>query len=294
MSADALLIADAWRFVHSAIVDSDLRTGAAERYVGLWARFERFAVRSRGITLMRDIDRQLIEAFVGAHTLNNRVPAPSTMRTRRAALRYLFFKVELFGFDVDVRVVNVPVPQPEPSGPRWLTAAESERCRWAATGTVVATRYPLILGFAESGVATGEIGWIRGREVDLAAGTVAVPATLKGFARTIPLTDWAVEQLQLADRRGLLHPDGFVAVERDSSHDVRRTSVTAVLTEILERGGLRGQPGIEPRSFAATAGRRILQNSARIDFVALALGLDSLDRAAVLIGFDWRAARAAT
>ena len=164
---------------------------------------------------------------------------------------------------------------------------ESERCRWAATGTVVATRYPLILAFAESGVATGEIGWIRGRDVDLDSGSVNVAATLKGFARTVSLTDWAAGQIRLADRRGLLDPDGFVAVDRDSSHDVRRTSVTAVLTEILERAGLRGQPGVEPRSFAATAGRRLFDDTGRIDRVALVLGLNSLDRAAALIGFDW-------
>ena len=53
--------------------------------------------------------------------------------------------------------------------------------------------------------------------------------------------------------------------------------------------GLAGEPDVRPMSVAAWAGSRVFRERGRIDAVAHALGMRSLDRAAALIGWDWQA-----
>ena len=61
------------------------------------------------------------------------------------------------------------------------------------------------------------------------------------------------------------------------------------LRETLVRAGLSGEPDVGPGSLAAWAGRRVMRETGRIEAVAVALGVRSLDRAALIIGWDWRA-----
>jgi hypothetical protein len=60
------------------------------------------------------------------------------------------------------------------------------------------------------------------------------------------------------------------------------------LMSILRRAGLHDEPGVKPRSVTAWAGKQIFNQRGRIDDVAVRLGMRSLDRAARLIGWDWR------
>ena|GEM_PF-7026378 len=53
-------------------------------------------------------------------------------------------------------------------------------------------------------------------------------------------------------------------------------------------GGLTKEPDVRPHSVVAWAGRRVLSETSHIEAVAKALGARSLDRAASLIGWDWR------
>jgi hypothetical protein len=61
----------------------------------------------------------------------------------------------------------------------------------------------------------------------------------------------------------------------------------ATLSTVLARAGLGDEPDVRPVSITAWAGHRILTETVRIDDVARALGMPSLDRAARLIGWDW-------
>jgi hypothetical protein len=58
----------------------------------------------------------------------------------------------------------------------------------------------------------------------------------------------------------------------------------------LKAAGLHDEPDVRTRSVTGWAGARALRDGATIDEVARMLGMQSLDRTAELIGFDWRAA----
>ncbi len=68
-------------------------------------------------------------------------------------------------------------------------------------------------------------------------------------------------------------------------------SGSLALLDVLVRAGLPEDPAIRPSSVAAWAGRKLLDETGRIDIVAERLGLRSLDRTADFIGWDWRTER---
>jgi hypothetical protein len=68
----------------------------------------------------------------------------------------------------------------------------------------------------------------------------------------------------------------------------RRAAWCGAIYEVLVLGGLAGEPAIHPSSLAAWAARKVFLRTGRIDDVARALGVRSLDRAAAVVGWDWR------
>ncbi len=78
-----------------------------------------------------------------------------------------------------------------------------------------------------------------------------------------------------------------------SSLGSRYSAASATLSGILRRAGVNG-PDVRPLSVAGWAGRRVWLETGRIELAAAALGMRSLDRAARLIGWDWRSSGAGT
>ena len=66
-----------------------------------------------------------------------------------------------------------------------------------------------------------------------------------------------------------------------------QVAAATVLQEVLVRAGLAQEPDVRASSVAAWAGRRVLEDTGRIDLAARALGVRSLDRAARILGWDW-------
>jgi integrase/recombinase XerC len=64
----------------------------------------------------------------------------------------------------------------------------------------------------------------------------------------------------------------------------------SVVSQVLTRAGLERSLGVRPASVAAWVGRRIFDETGRIDLVAARCGARSLDAAARLIGWDWQPA----
>ena len=67
---------------------------------------------------------------------------------------------------------------------------------------------------------------------------------------------------------------------------VRCRSCVAI-GDVLTRAGLASEPDVRPASVAAWRGRCLLAETGRIDLVAEALGMGSLDRTARFIAWDW-------
>ena len=281
-----MTLEDARLFVLSGGHVKGLAVGTRQRYVEQWERFELFASRSHfAVATVGAVDRPLVEAFVNARLPSGSPPTPSTTRVRLSALRCLFRSLRDLGVldgdpTTDIRLLSRAASQARP-----LTDVEVDRCRWASTATLVASRYPIIWALAEAGASTGEIGSVRRSDLDLGQGDVEVSGGRKESPRLVRLTAWGQEAVAAAaeDREG-----EWLAVNRDSDYDVRRASVTAALREILRRGGC-ADTDVEPRSVTAWAGQRIFaETEGRVEAVARALGLASLDDTAALIGFDWR------
>ena len=282
-----MTLEDARLFVLSGGHVKGLAVGTRQRYVEQWERFELFASRSHFAvaTATGAVDRPLVEAFVNARLPSGSPPTPSTTRVRLSALRCLFRSLRDLGVldgdpTTDIRLAR------EPRAGRTLTDVEVDRCRWASTATLVASRYPIIWALAEAGASTGEIGSVRRSDLDLGQGDVEVSGGRKESPRLVRLTAWGQEAVAAAaeDREG-----EWLAVR--SRLGLRRPSgvgAAAALREILRRGGC-ADTDVEPRSVTAWAGQRIFaETEGRVEAVARALGLASLDDTAALIGFDWR------
>lgn len=69
-----------------------------------------------------------------------------------------------------------------------------------------------------------------------------------------------------------------------------QASISGAVGAILQRAGLHQESDVRPRSVTAWAGQRVFDETGRIEDVARRLGLRSLDRAAALIGWEWRSA----
>jgi len=265
-----------------------LTTLSLERFSGLWGRFQRFAERVCGVVLVAEVDEPVVRDFLGARTSTGGLPSVSTARARLTAVRLLFRalrELRLADSDptLDIRLARRSYPSV-----RALTDKEVEACRWASLATLVATREPAVWALAEAGASTGEIGFVRAADLEPVAGRVWVGGGRKGVARWLPLTEW--EATQLERRAGRVGADTALAYPGGGSYDSRRSSVTAVLTRVLRRAGLGAVEGVQPRSISAWLGRRVLDDTGRIEAVAHRLGLRSLDLAADIIGWDWSAA----
>jgi integrase/recombinase XerC len=259
-----------------------------ERFVALWSRFDGFALKSHGATLVADVDVTVVTAFVQARTSRGHRPSPATSHLRRTALRLLFRVLRSLRLAKTDPTLDLALPSRTSTRARPLTDEEVELCRWASLGTVVATRLPAVWALAESGAAAVEIGSVGIADLDLAAGAVWLGGSPKTRARRAPLTEWGAVQLRRRVR-DLGPSDASQPVVYDghgSPHSQRTTSAEGVRS-VLERAGLTGDPDVRPRSVTAWVGRRVLAETGQIDAVARRLGLRSLDLAADLIDFDW-------
>ena len=117
------------------------------------------------------------------------------------------------------------------------------------------------------------------------------------------------QQLPRGQNRRSAAPDGFSAPTgscnsnggcaqsatcpfRSSIRAVRggesgQSSSSMAICDTLARAGLGDEPDVRPLSVTAWAGVKMFEQTGRIDTVARRLGMRSLDRAALLIGWDW-------
>jgi hypothetical protein len=93
------------------------------------------------------------------------------------------------------------------------------------------------------------------------------------LGRFMRLTRWPSRQVDLNISGGPVHH------ARGHNSGLRR---------ILNRAGLGTDPRVTPASIRAWFGRKIYDTSGDITDAALALGCESLDITANIIGLDWR------
>lgn len=83
-------------------------------------------------------------------------------------------------------------------------------------------------------------------------------------------------------------PDALLVYHGSRDDKVAQISSCIAISDVLRMTGLAKEPDVRPHSVVAWAGRRVLFDTNHIEAVAKALGARSLDRAASLIGWEWR------
>jgi hypothetical protein len=280
----AVTITDARLLAMEQLLARGVLSGASlERVSALLERFEAFAWAFAGALLVSDVTPEIVAAFVRARTSRGQPASASTQRLRRWALDRMFQvwrELRLIGFDP---LLDLHRPARFTRACRPLTDEELERCRWASQATLTATRQPLALALAEVGLWPVEIP-----SAALEAVGERVVARTQGAAntraRTIPLTKWGAAQVRRQFPEGV---SGRPILGGQASPASARTSIAQALRDVMRRAGVRGAD-VSLTSLIGWAGMQTFKRTGRIEDVARVLGLSSLDRAARLIGHDWR------
>ncbi|MGQ0434860.1 MAG: hypothetical protein ACT452_20925 [Microthrixaceae bacterium] len=130
--------------------------------------------------------------------------------------------------------------------------------------------------------------WIVLEDLDLERGRVWIHGTAQTKARWGPLTTWGTNQLT-RDVAGLdSDPEVPIVGGGVPGSALAQSSAVGLISRTLTRVGLADAPGVRASSVAAWAGRKVFDETGRIDLAAARLGMRSLDRTARFIGWDWR------
>ena len=270
-------------------IDGD-RVAAAqwERTSGILDRFGRFAADGCGLADLRQVTAEAAQAFVTAPTSDGAPPSASTMHWRRTALRLLFKAARRNGLADGDPTLDLDLPPRSPLGARPLTDDEVTLCRSAAQWSLGGSRRAAAWALAEATCRSSELPNVTGDDVDLDSGEVWIGGGKATEPRHGQLSDWGLVQVR-ARIAELEAPSLPLVYSGRSPAGAGQVSGASAIVDVLARAGLHQEPDVRPGSVAAWAGRRVLEDTGRIDCAARALGVRSLDRAAAIVAWDWRA-----
>lgn len=210
------------------------------------------------------------------------------MRLRRSALRLLFRTARELGLLEGDPTVDLALPSRTNESARPLTDGEVDECRRVCLHDLASTRLSVAWAFGEATARTSEIPHITLADLDLSGRRVWIHGSSKTEPRWGALTDWGAGQVA-RHLRSLGNVEAATAVAYAGSGNVesRRSFSAQAIRETLQRAGLTGDRYLRPASLTGWVGVGVMRETRRIEAVALALGVRSLDAAARMIGWDW-------
>jgi integrase/recombinase XerC len=259
------------------------------RVVGLIRRFGAFVERAFDITSLEAITASHVAAFTNARTAEG-IPSVATTRLRRWAVR-LFFRVACdLGLTATDPTLDVLLPPRTNRSARPLSTDEVERCRRAALHDLSSTRLSVVWALGEASARTAEIPRIRIADLDMAHAQVRIPGSSQTTPRYGTLTSWGVDQLGRRMREvGRDAPSDVSIAHVGRGNAESRVSFSAQgIRETLVRSGLGDAADVHPMSLTAWCGVQVFEATRRIEAVARALGVRSLDTAAQIIRWEWQ------
>ncbi len=262
-----------------------LADGTFSRFVATADRFVSFCGRGYGITSFDELTPRVVEEFVRA-PVDGRPVSVAGMHSRRTALRTFFRSARQLGLLEGDPSLDVVLPVKSTLLTRPLTDDEVGLCRSCALTSLTQTRQPAAWALAETSARTAEIPHITPSDLDLDSRRVWIPGATRTTPRWGVLSEWGVAQLERR-LRAMRHLDVPVIYSGRRGAESGQSSSSMAICDTLTRAGLGGEPDVRPLSVAAWAGVTIFEQTGRIEAVACRLGVRSLDRAALLIGWDW-------
>ncbi|MFN8018959.1 MAG: hypothetical protein U0P45_12670 [Acidimicrobiales bacterium] len=273
-------------------LEADLRRrwtsdSQVRRILQLGERFEVFCREGFGVSDLEQVDPAMVRAFIGAADPDGHPAGASLQRARRSAVRLLFRSARRIGAAATDPAVDVSLPPLTSMRARPLTDDEVLECRAASAWSLASARRSLTWALAEATCRSGEVPNVRVGDIDLDQGLVTIRGGGRCAPRTARLTEWGRKLLgehlpQAAD------PDVPLVYSGDTARLGGLVSANAAISQVLQRAGLGDEPDVRPSSVVAWAGVKVLERTGRIECVAEALGLKSLDSAASFIGWNWK------
>jgi integrase len=261
------------------------------RVLGLIARFSAFVQRAYGLQRLDEVSVHHVEAFVRSSTVRDGAsPSVATMRLRRSTLRLFFRTARGLALVTGDPTVDVVLPSRTNRAARPLTDDEVQRCRRASLHDLTSTRLSVPWALGEATARTAEIPRLTVSDVDLGNGRVWIHGSHNTEARWALLTAWGLSQVARRVSGLGSNPDPTMPLAQSGSGNAesRRSYSSQALRETLTRADLADRAGVSPASLTAWAGVQVLTRTLRIDAVARALGVRSLDAAARAIEWNWR------
>jgi integrase/recombinase XerC len=270
---------------------SVLSIQSQRRMVELLCRFGRFVIVGYCVATLDAIAAQQVQAFVAAPTGDGMAPGIATQHLRRSAVRLLFRVGRELGLASGDPTLDVRLPPRSPSTARPLSDEEVALCRTAALHSLTSTRLAAAWALAEATARTAELSHLKVADLELDRARVWIHGSPRTEARWGRLSDWGGVQLErrVHELGRSVNPATLLLYSGEGSAESRQASSCQAIGETLRRASLATEPDLQPVSVAAWAGAGTLADTGRIEAVARALGCRSLDAAARLIGFDWRA-----
>jgi integrase len=258
------------------------------RVAGGMGQFARFVERGHGATCLDEVTQAMVRSWVDAMTSEGAAPSDPVRYMRRASVRLLYRTARRLGLATGDPSIDVVLPPWQTGRFRPLEIDEVELCRSIAM-TDPRDRRPVAWALCEATARSGELSAVRRADVDLEPGRVWLAGTTNVDPRWGVLTSWGARQI--ARRLASLPPDPETPLLRLRPGDpvLRLGSAQHLIGEVLTRAGLHHTAGVRPNSIVGWTGRALFDETGRIDLVAARCGVRSLDSAARLIGWDWRA-----
>ncbi|MEU3283016.1 hypothetical protein [Streptomyces antibioticus] len=287
------LVIDAWREMAAR---DEMSEQTFDKFGLLFKRFGRFAA-VRGALLICDVGSGITEDFVNAkgrsrhgHVSDSAV---ATRLLRRSVVRTAFRTLRELGLSDQDPTRDIVLPARTHEGVRPLSEDEVVLLRHHAAYVRRPTRHAAAAALALAGGHSGEIGHAVVADLDLPHSRVWMHGARKYEPRWCRLDAWGRHVLaERAHHVTARHPDtstARLAVSCAPAPDSALQARTCVaLRDLLRKIGLDGEADVTPASVTTRAAVEAFELTGRIEESARRLGLRSLDRAAAIVGYDWR------
>lgn len=256
------------------------------RLVRLAERFERFCFDGFGLSDLDEISTAVAWGFVTAADADGCPAGASLQRARRSSVRALYLCGREIGVTSIDPTTDVRLPALSRLRARPLTDDEVIECRAASAWSLTSSRRSVAWGLAEATCRSGEVPNVLAGDVDVETGSLIIRGGGRCRPRIGQLTDWGREQISQQVSQGA-DPDAPLIYSGETARLGGLVSANSAISQVLQRAGLVDEPDVRPSSVVAWAGTKVLERTGRIELVADALGLASLDSAASFIGWDW-------
>jgi hypothetical protein len=280
-----LTVSDAQALVAAALgQDSTLSPGTRKVRGTEVGRFWRH-LGHHGVRLIAEASPDITEEFIHGAARSGTswaVPAGSTQKNRRAAVRYAFEVLRGVGFLVGDPTLDLDVAGALARRAKPLTDTIIRRLQAAAPHELIASRRAVVLALAQAGATNTEITRVAASDLDLAAGTVSLPGGTRIDPRTNLLTRWGKHVLGDITAGCKDTSTALLPISAKSA----ASTVSNTLGDLSKAAALR--PSVTVDDIRAWRARRLFKHTKSIEDVARFLGTRSLDVAADVVGYHWR------